>query len=382
MGLGPYGTYDTAGNVREWCASQAHQSQDRFIQGGAWNEEPRNFVRARSIDPFDRSNTNGFRCIKPYEPAITVRTPPDRSERLNTSTAAFERFQKIFEFENTPFREQIEEIELHDPRFDCKKISLDSPWGEDRSKIFFLEPKRAQPPYQTILWLPSFWAYSLESFEKHFGQIRCRFDFLLRSGRAVAVMAMPGMYGRPPFDVEIPSDANERIAGLRRERSGSLEKFKERIFHRRSLTISVVREVKRLVDFLVEYPGIDSEKIGYHSVSLGGVLGPVIAANEQRISAAVWGFGGLGDEDLLPEIDPAVYLPRVTIPVLQLNAQYDYVFDRDNSSRPWLEYLGTDANSKRQLLYESGHSGPTESIMNRDSVAWLDLHLGRVATVS
>ena len=36
LGIGPYGTFDMAGNVKEWCANAVRDR--RYIMGGAWNE--------------------------------------------------------------------------------------------------------------------------------------------------------------------------------------------------------------------------------------------------------------------------------------------------------------------------------------------------------
>jgi formylglycine-generating enzyme required for sulfatase activity len=61
-GMGPYGAYDMAGNVREWVWNES--GSNRWILGGAWNEAPYMATYRNSLQPFDRSPVNGFRCVK------------------------------------------------------------------------------------------------------------------------------------------------------------------------------------------------------------------------------------------------------------------------------------------------------------------------------
>jgi hypothetical protein len=61
-GLSPYGNYDMAGNVREWCWTPA--GAQRYILGGAWNDPSYAFYHPEARAPMDRSPGNGFRCAR------------------------------------------------------------------------------------------------------------------------------------------------------------------------------------------------------------------------------------------------------------------------------------------------------------------------------
>jgi hypothetical protein len=79
--LGPYGTYDMAGNVREWVWNESAGGR-RWIVGGAWNDPPHLFVAPNSQPPFER-----------------LGTPADRKRHVvtNSGHAAFPRSELIRE---------------------------------------------------------------------------------------------------------------------------------------------------------------------------------------------------------------------------------------------------------------------------------------------
>ncbi|NIN11735.1 MAG: hypothetical protein GTO61_10115 [Gemmatimonadales bacterium] len=60
-----------------------------------------------------------------------------------------------------------------------------------------------------------------------------------------------------------------------------------------------------------------------------------------------------------------------------LNGRYDNIFDVDRQVRPVLELLGTAAEDKQLILYETDHIPPRNEFI-KETLAWLDRYLGPV----
>ena len=60
-----------------------------------------------------------------------------------------------------------------------------------------------------------------------------------------------------------------------------------------------------------------------------------------------------------------------------LNGKYDFSFPYETSQLPYFELLGTPDGLKKLVVHEASHSFP-KTDRARESLAWLDQHLGPV----
>ena len=104
----------------------------------------------------------------------------------------------------------------------------------------------------------------------------------------------------------------------------------------------------------------------------------IIAAVEDRLSVAMIVTGGLYPYSYsYPEVDVINYLPRISIPVIMLSGEYDLFFPAEKSVKPFFNFLGTPAEDKRLIFYETDHFMPAGE-MKKETLNWLDRYLGPV----
>lgn len=139
-----------------------------------------------------------------------------------------------------------------------------------------------------------------------------------------------------------------------------------------------MKDVGRAIDYLETRNDIQTEKLAYYGYSWGaGRMASIVTAVENRLKANVLVVGGFSSGKPLPEIDQIHFAPRVTIPTLMLNGCFDSTFPLETSQLPLFRALGTPAEHKRHVLYDTGHDVPFNQ-MNAEILAWLDRYLGPV----
>jgi dienelactone hydrolase len=139
--------------------------------------------------------------------------------------------------------------------------------------------------------------------------------------------------------------------------------------------VQMVKDFRRTVDYLETRKEIDSRKLAFYGMSWGGWLGAIIPAVEDRLAVSVLSAGTVAERVARPEVRTINYVTRVKIPTLMLNGKYDNGID--SRIRPMFELLGTPAEHKRLMLYDTDHIPPKSEYI-RETQAWLDKYLGPV----
>ncbi|HET7459030.1 MAG TPA: protein kinase [Gemmatimonadaceae bacterium] len=358
-GMGPWGVFDMAGNVREWCLNADGEGK-RYIQGGGWSDPPYMFTDAYAQLPFDRSAINGIRLAKypADEPNLVVASLPivrafrDYWKERPASDALFATYREMYDYDRTPLDPKVEARDTTPPDWVREKVSFAAAYGGERVLAYLYLPKRHRPPYQTIVFFPGSNALHTRAYDDLWGQT---FPFLITSGRALVVPILESTYERSDgYNNDSP---NETIAY-------------------RDHMVMWGKDLRRTVDYLSTRPDVDSTRLAYFGTSWGGRLGGTMLAIEPRFRAAVLHVAGLRFERARPEADPINFLPRITTPVLMLNGKYDHFFPVETSQKPYFSLLGTPPDKKKYLLYEGGHSVPRRELVS-ESLNWLDEYLGK-----
>ena len=354
-----YGTFDVAGNAREWCVNRTSRD-GRLILGGGWNDPSYAFNDVYAQSPWDRSPTNGFRCIR-YDATSTDLERLEHTVDLpfrdflndpQVSDETFALYLNQFRYDDSPLNAEVEERRVEGD-YIREKITFDAAYGGERMMAYLFLPKEGQPPFQTVVYFPGSGAIHHRSSENLTPGSSL---YVLKSGRALL---------RPIY-----KSTYERGDGLASDYPDETANWRDHI-------IMWGKDLRRSVDYLESREDIDTDRLAFEGLSWGAAMAPIMIAVEPRIKAGIVVVAGLNFQTSLPEVDELNYITRVRVPMLMLNGKYDFFFPYETSQLPYFELLGTPDELKKLVIHETSHAFPTTD-RARESLEWLDGHLGPV----
>lgn len=363
-GMGPYGTYDTAGNVREWCLNPS--GGRRWILGGSWADPDYMFSQPLQLDPFDRSASNGLRLMRHIgdgglEESLTASVEM-RSVDLRTavpvSDDVFEAFERQYTYPKSALNDSILETDERSDAWIRQEVSVALSYTDERLPIYLFIPKDFDPPYQSVVFVGPRGVGDFATQRSSDAVQPAFLDFVVRSGRVLVVPVYEGAFQRWDGFLDLPTEEYLRA-------------FTDHMVHWRE-------DLGRTLDYLETRPDFDRDRIGYFGNSFGASTAFPPAALEERFKAMVLLSGGLTYRDLAPEADVLNFLPRLTTPVLMLNGEYDSLFPVETLQLPMFDLLGTAPEDKKHLTVPAEHGRLPRGFRIRESVAWLDRYLGPV----
>lgn len=369
-GVTAFGTFDMAGNVREWCANASPAG--KTIMGCAWGDPTYLLDNVNQVPGMDRSSQNGFRCAVYPEPEkiplaafqdyqIAGETD-DLAEHKPVDDAIFQVYKRQFSYDKADLKVRLESRK-ENPEWTREKVSFNAAYGGERVPVWLFLPRNSAPPYQAVIFVNANGVSSQSSSQdiENWYEFTMYLSFLVKTGRAVVCPVYKGYFER----------GNDAMARIQDNWSSHQHQYSE-------ILIQQVKDFRRCIDFLETRPDIDSRKLAMEGLSWGAAMAPVYLAVEERIRAGVLIGGGLMSlKDLRPEVHPFNYLAHVKTPTLMLNGEYDMWVAPETSQRPMFALLGTPAEAKLWKVYQTDHV-PSRNEIVKETLAWFDRWLGPV----
>lgn len=366
-GLGPWGTYDTAGNVREWIFNPVKGG--RLAMGGGFLDFGSDANRAGVMNPMERPRFVGLRLVRlsseeglsdELRAAVPMRVDDWAAVRQPMSDEAFDVLRLQFTSDKRqPVSVSIEPLESTDAwRLEQHTLSYED--GSSK-RMFVMLPTRHLPEYQAVIYGPHGGAFLPGRDNSH---VLWMFGFAERVARTGRMVIMPGWAGSLDRYRQSPPRAADP--------EGSEAFWQRRV-------VEWHQDCTDALSYIDTLPNVRKDGIGYFAESYGTtVFGFMLMSTQPRLEAGIFLASGLATDGALTVLDAVHYAPRVSQPMLMINGRFDPTYPHEQSQRPLFELLGTPEQDKRMVLTDGGHFRYPESMLSREIALWFNQYLGPV----
>ena len=356
QGEGAYGTYDMAGNAREWVWNIF--GGRGLTLGGAFDEPTYLASQASPLARMDRSLKNGFRTarlldprdLNPFGDPITTQAPKDPSFYKPMSDEVFKVYSRTFDSNSAPLNTKEIYVDETHPLWIKEKVRIDVGYNNEVMDILIFRPKNSYSSSGVVIFHPGANYYQIPSEIDEVNPGEFSLDFIIKSGRTLIWPAWKGSLNRMPSSR--PSSPEE-----------ALRSFK-------NLYSYWISDTDKTISYLESRNDLDSENIFYMGMSYGAIFNTHNLLFEDRYKAAILYVGGA-----FPTYPPLVeginHLPRIKTPFLMLNGKQDYLVP-ESSAMFFFNSAGTSIEDKKIIFYESGHWPLPRNQMIKESLDFID----------
>ena len=216
QGLGPFGTYDMAGNASEWVSTAT--ASKRYLLGGDWNTPSYQFVDAVAYQPMDREPSWGFRCVRyPGAPPASLLAPAgsvmrDARNEKPVSDETFQSLLALYAYEKSDLKPAVSAASesLH---WRQEFITINAAYGGERLPLRLYLPRNTKPPYQVVILLPT--GEALLSRDSRLQIDLWWNEAVLASSRAILLPVLKGTFEGWPHFPALPGTRSAPSIGRR-----------------------------------------------------------------------------------------------------------------------------------------------------------------------
>lgn len=356
----PRELYDMAGNAREWIINSIDDThRKKGILGGGYKDDPYFFNDYYGQNVLDRSESNGMRLVKNLDCEMAVESSPEdvvaiaTRDFLNEETISeevFEIFKAQYDYPEAPLNAKVRPEIMSSGTFKVDRYDISLPYeGTGTLPGYLFYDSAYTKPYKPIIVFPGSNAIHLTNVDYMLKSTLNRLRYLLSEGYAIFHPVYLSTY--------------ERTDEVKSDYPNDSETYKEHV-------IKWGKEYKRTIDYIVSREDMDSSNLSYYGLSWGGYMANILLALDDRVQSATLYVAGLCFQRSKKEVEAYLYTPRITMPVLMLNGEFDQFFPLETSQIPMFKLLGTPEEDKKHYVSETGHFVPREVLIT-EHLAWL-----------